>query len=206
MAVHSQCTVNTRFVAIWSLFRRRVIFPYFTLYWSVKVRHPSHLHNSVGRSCHLRIFSKGNKFNSLTINLPNFLLPIPQPFVWGWEESSFLNLMPLPINLLFMLFYISCLWIGKDPDAGKEWRQEEKGVTENEMLGWCHWFNGHEFEQTPGDSEGQGSLECCSHGVAKNRTWLSNWATEQYFLPSGNCSLFVCLNEITSWFLYQAPS
>ena len=47
--------------------------------------------------------------------------------------------------------------IGKDPDAGKDWRQE-KGETEDEMDGWHHWFNGHEFEQTPGDPEGQGSL------------------------------------------------
>ena len=42
---------------------------------------------------------------------------------------------------------------GKDPDAGKDWGQEEKGVTEDEMIGWHHWFNGHEFEQTQGDSE-----------------------------------------------------
>ena len=46
---------------------------------------------------------------------------------------------------------------GKDPDAGKDWRQEEKGRTEDEMVGWHHWLNGHEFEQTPGVSEGQGS-------------------------------------------------
>ena len=52
--------------------------------------------------------------------------------------------------------------IGKDPDAGKDWRWGEKGMTENEMVGWRHWLNGHEFEQTPGDSEGQGSLACCS--------------------------------------------
>ena len=52
--------------------------------------------------------------------------------------------------------------IGKDPDAGKDWRQEEKGLTEDEMVGWHHRFNGHESEQTPGDDEGQGSLECCS--------------------------------------------
>ena len=45
--------------------------------------------------------------------------------------------------------------IGKDPDAGKDWGQEEKGVTEDEMVGWHHWLNGHEFEQAPGDSEGQ---------------------------------------------------
>ena len=45
--------------------------------------------------------------------------------------------------------------LGKDPDAGKDWRQEEvKGATEDEMVGWHHWFNGHEFEQTVGDSEG----------------------------------------------------
>ena len=54
-------------------------------------------------------------------------------------------------------------WLtGKDPDAGKDWRWEEKGTTEDEMAGWHHWFNGHEFEQTQGDSEEQGSLMCCS--------------------------------------------
>ena len=52
--------------------------------------------------------------------------------------------------------------IGKDPDAGKDWRQEEKGTTENEMIGWHHRLNGHEFEQTLGDSEGQVSLSCYS--------------------------------------------
>ena len=51
--------------------------------------------------------------------------------------------------------------IWKDPDAGNDWRQEEKGTTEGEMFGWHPWLNGHEFEQTPGDS-GQGSLVCCS--------------------------------------------
>ena len=52
--------------------------------------------------------------------------------------------------------------IGKDPDAGKDWGQEEKGAIEDEMVGWHHWLNGHEFEPTQGDSEGQGSLVCCS--------------------------------------------
>ena len=52
--------------------------------------------------------------------------------------------------------------IGKDPDAGKDWRQKEKQVTEDEMVGWHHRLSGHEFEQTLGDSEGQGSLACCS--------------------------------------------
>ena len=51
---------------------------------------------------------------------------------------------------------------GKDPDAWKDWRQKEKGMTENEMVGWHHWFNEHEFEWTLEDSEGQGSLACCN--------------------------------------------
>ena len=52
--------------------------------------------------------------------------------------------------------------IGKDPDAGKHSRQEEKRVAEDEMVGWHHQFHGHEFKKTPGDGEGQKSLACCS--------------------------------------------
>ena len=54
--------------------------------------------------------------------------------------------------------------IGKDPDAGKDWRQEVKGMTEDEIVGWHHWLDGHhlEFEQAPGVDDGQGSLACCS--------------------------------------------
>ena len=52
--------------------------------------------------------------------------------------------------------------VRKDPVAGKDWRQEEKGTTEDEMVGWCHKLNGHEFEHAPVDGEGQGSLVCCS--------------------------------------------
>ena len=51
--------------------------------------------------------------------------------------------------------------IGKNPNAGQDWRQE-KGMTEDEMVRWHHWLNGHEFEQAPGNGEGQGSLTCCS--------------------------------------------
>ena len=54
-------------------------------------------------------------------------------------------------------------WLtGKDPDAGKDWGQEEMGKTVNEMVGWHHWLNGHEFEQAPGVGDGQRSLACCS--------------------------------------------
>ena len=52
--------------------------------------------------------------------------------------------------------------LGKNHDAGKDWRQEEKGTTEDEMVGWHHQLDGHEFEQAPGAGDGQGSLACCS--------------------------------------------
>ena len=54
-------------------------------------------------------------------------------------------------------------WLtGKDPDAEKDWRQEEKGITEDKMVAWYHWLKGDEFEQARGDGEGQGSLVFCS--------------------------------------------
>ena len=69
-------------------------------------------------------------------------------------------------------------WLtGKDPAAGKDWRQEEKGTTENEMAEWHHRLDGHEFEWTPGVGDGQGSLACCSswgHTELYTTEWL-NW-------------------------------
>ena len=67
--------------------------------------------------------------------------------------------------------------IGKDPDAGQDWRQEEKGVTEDEMVGWHHQLNGHKFEQAAGVGDGQGSLVCCSPLGHKesNMTERLNW-------------------------------
>ena len=66
--------------------------------------------------------------------------------------------------------------IGKDPDAGKDWGQEN-GTTEDETVGWHHWLNGHEFEQTLEDSEGQGSLVCCESTGMQSWTQLNNWTT-----------------------------
>ena len=63
--------------------------------------------------------------------------------------------------------------IGKDPDAGKDWGQEKKGTAEDEMVGWHHRLNGHEFEHTLGDNEGQGSL--AQFMGSQSLTWLSNW-------------------------------
>ena len=81
-------------------------------------------------------------------------------------------------------------WLtGKDPDAWKNWRQEEKGTTEDEMVGWHHPLNGHEFEWTPGVGDGQGDLACCSswgHKESDTTEWLDwtelNWSS-QYTFP-----------------------
>ena len=66
---------------------------------------------------------------------------------------------------------------GKDPDTGKDWRQQDKRTTEDEMVRWHHQLNGYEFEQTLWDSEGQGSLACCTPWDCKESR--HDWVTEQ---------------------------
>ena len=83
--------------------------------------------------------------------------------------------------------------LGKEPD-GKDWRQEEKGMTEDEMVGWPHWLDGHEFEQAPGVGDEQGSLVCCSpwdHRVGQDWEGELNW----YLVSPHPCNhSFVYLN------------
>ena len=64
---------------------------------------------------------------------------------------------------------------GKDPDTGKDWRQEAKGMTEDEMVGWHHWFNGQEFEQAPGDGEGQGRLQAYCRPWSCKESEMTEW-------------------------------
>ena len=74
--------------------------------------------------------------------------------------------------------------IWKDPDAGKDWREEEKGTTEDEIVGWHHRLKGHEFEQTPGVGDGQGGLACWSLWGRKksDTTEQLNWLTDWYII------------------------
>ena len=70
--------------------------------------------------------------------------------------------------------------IWKDPDAVEDWRQEEKGMTEDEMVGWHHWLNGHEFEQAPGIGDGQEAWRAAVRGVAESEmTEQLNWAEQE---------------------------
>ena len=81
-------------------------------------------------------------------------------------------------------------WLtGKDPDAGKDWRQEEKGMTENEMAEGHHWLSGHEFEQAPGDGEGQGSLVCCNP-CGDKEMGMTEWAWTTIMLLKINLFLY----------------
>ena len=77
-------------------------------------------------------------------------------------------------------------WLtGEDPGAGKDWRQEKKETTEDEMVGWHHWLDGHEFEQAPGVGDGQGGLACCSSRGCKesDMTEPLNWTELNWLLP-----------------------
>ena len=94
------------------------------------------------------------KVNSPEYSLEGLMLKLKLRILWPPDEKNWL--------------------IGKDSDAGKDWRQEEKGTAEDEMIGWHHWHDGHEFEQALGVGDGQGSLVCCSLWVAKSQTWLSD--------------------------------
>ena len=100
------------------------------------------------------------------------------PILWPPDVKSWLN--------------------GKDPDAGKDWCQEEKGMTEDELVGWCHWLNGHEFEQAPEVGDG---LVCWSPWGHKelNTTEQLNWTRFVIaFLPRSKCLLISWLQSPTA--------
>ena len=85
-----------------------------------------------------------------------------------------------PVRRAYSWPHVKSWLIRKDPDARKDWRKEEKGTTENKMVGWVHWLSGHEFEQAPWDCERQGSLACCSPWGCKEADtaeWLSSKRT-----------------------------
>ena len=99
--------------------------------------------------------------------------------------------------------------IGKDPDAGKDWRQEEKGTKEDEIFGWHHWCDEHEFEQALGFCNGQWSLAYCSPWVCKilDMTEQLNWVFFIFFfLITVLISMFVIglfTFSIYSWFSFR---
>ena len=97
--------------------------------------------------------------------------------------------------------------IWKDPDAGKDWGQEEKGMTEDEMVRWHHRHNEHGFGWTPRVGDRQRGRHAAVHGVAKSWTWLSNWTDPSKIFPLLLLSCFsrvwLCATPETA--AHQAP-
>ena len=114
----------------------------------------------------------------------------------SWESLDCKEIQPVHSNQCWVFFgrtdakaetpilwppYAKSWLLGKDPDAGRDWGQEERGTTEDEMAGWHHWLAGHESEWTPGVGDGQGGLACCdSWGHKESDTtrrlnWLTDW-------------------------------
>ena len=90
------------------------------------------------------------KVNQSQIFTEGLMLRLQLPILWPPDAKNWLT--------------------GKDPDAGKDWRWVEKGTREDEVIGWHHWLNGHEFEHPSGAGDGQGSLAFCVHGVSESDT------------------------------------
>ena len=88
-------------------------------------------------------------------------------FIWGTDNEAETPILWPPDAKNWLT--------GKDADTGKDWRQKEKGMTEDEMAGWHHWLDGHEPEQASEVGDGQGSLHAAIHGVKKSQTQLSDW-------------------------------
>ena len=107
----------------------------------------------------------------------------------GNQSSIFIEGLMLKLKLQYFWPPDAKNWnslelIGKDPDTGKDWRQEERGTTEDEMAGWHHWLDGHESEQAPGVGDEQGSLVCCSpwghkeSDTTERLNWLIDYSTK----------------------------
>ena len=105
-----------------------------------------------------QFFTSGGQSIEVSASASVFTMTIQHWFPLGWTG------------------WLSLQITGKDPSARKDWRQE-KGMSEDEMVGWHHWLNGHEFEQALGVGDGQGSLACCSPWGRKesDTTELLNW-------------------------------
>ena len=103
---------------------------------------------------------------------------------WGRKELDTTERLNWTEILVLWPTRVKSWLTGKNPDAGRDWGQEEKRTTEDEMAGWHHWLDGREFEWTPGDGDGQGGLVSCNSWGCKewDTTERLNWTEMRYFL------------------------
>ena len=154
----------------------------FQAFSSSPIRSAQDRHDAFSR---ILLSSKGPRRLGQFWNFSSYLLEIKPVSPKGNQPWTFIGRIDAEAEALILWPpNVKSRLIGKDPDAGKDWGQEEKGTAEDEMVGWHHQHNGHEFEQTLGDSEGQGSVACCNPRVTESRTRLSNWKpTTWYPMP-----------------------
>ena len=152
-------------------------------------------------NCYNRIF-RGNKGYGLDCK------EIQPVHPKGDQSSIFIGRTDAEAEAPILLPTDAKNWlIGNDPDAGKDWRQEEKGTTEGETVGWHHRLNGREFEQILGDGEGQGSLACCSPWGCKESDMTRDWTTtKNIYTHTFIYSLFFPHGSVVKEFARQGRS
>ena len=128
-----------------------------------------------------------------------FLQVHPFTFDYVFILRKFIHLLLIDSKFWVIVKKFFQLWppdvknwlIGKDPDAGKDWRQEKKGTTEYEMVGWHHWLNGHESDWTLGAGDGQGGLQEVLQSMgSQSQTWLSDWTGLNWGLSETSLSFW----------------
>ena len=174
----------------------------------------SYVHSFLGNPlnnivCLFRLQQNLVSFPSGVVQFCLIYTALSQPWIFTWRTDGEARIL-WPPNVKSWL-------IRKDPDAGKDWGQEKKQVTEDEMAGWHHQANGHQFEQNLGDSEGQGSLVCCSPWGHRVGHHLSGWTTISSYLKgissenfqwahSEQFGLNWVLPQVSAWGLQLMPS
>ena len=116
-------------------------------------------------------------------------------FPWKKKKYQWTTLTILSQTMWMLHYYCHAKsWLlGKDSDAGRDWRQEEKGTTNDEMVGWHHWLDGHESEWTPGDGDVQGGLACCdSWGRRVGHDWVTDliWSSTHLKERKKKCNYY----------------
>ena len=113
--------------------------------------------------CWCNYFSSGQSLNCVQLFVTPWTARISNQSILKEISQIFIGRTDAEVETPILWPHDVKNWLpGKDPDAGKDWRQEEKRMTEDEMVGWRHWLIGHEFEQTPGVGDGEGGRACCS--------------------------------------------
>ena len=133
-------------------------------------------------------------------------------FPWFLMSLTCQTTTTITISSLTQIFTLKNWLFGKDPDAEEDWRQEEEGTTEDEMVAWHHWCDGHEFEQAPGVGDGQGSLACYSpwdrkeSDMTEELNWTDWTVTNLAWIFHDFWCFYCCQTTTMITFFFNAPN